>query len=82
MKKHILYEEESRLIFNAKCHEIKNQEFQKKLKCDEQEYFSLLIFRTKCIMIFSGKNNQKVVQMRVLSYELKGILLVHKLISD
>ena len=81
VKKRILYEEESRLIFKAKCHEIKNQEFQTKLKC-EQEYFSLLIFRTKGIMIFSGKNNQKVVQMRVLSYELKGILLVHKLISD
>ena len=81
VKKRILYEEESRLIFNAKCHEIKNQEFQTKLKC-EQEYFSLLIFRTKGIMIFSGKNKQKAVQMRVLSYELKGILLVHKLISD
>ena len=73
MKKRILYEEESRLIFNAKCHEIKNQEFQTKLKC-EQEYFSLLIFRTKGIMIFfQVKTNQKAVQMRVFSYELKGI---------
>ena len=81
MKKRILYEKESGLIFNAKCHEIKNQEFQTKFKC-EQEYVSLLIFRTKGIMIFSGKNNQKAVQMRVFWYELKGILLVHKLISD